>query len=158
LAPGAIEREHQLGAQALSQRLAGDQRLELADELAMPSVREIQVDHRFGGGEPQLLQAPDLGRGERLVRDVGQRRSAPERERVARGALGDQTLEAARVDVVGGDPQLVAAAARDDRRPGVEQPAQMRDVLLDHLRRRRRRVLAPQPFHQLVGGDGTAGS
>jgi hypothetical protein len=76
----------------------------------------------------------------------------------SRAALGDQTLEAARVDVVGSDPQLVAAAARDDRRPALEQPAQMRDVLLDHLRRRRRRVLTPQPFHQLVGGDRAAGS
>ena len=158
LAPGAIEREHQLRVQALTQRLAGDQRLELADELAMPSVGQIQVDHRFGGSEPELLQAPDRGRGERLVRDVGQRRSAPERERLARGALGDQTLEAARVDLVGRDPQLVAAAARNDRRPGVEHAAQMRYVLLDHLRRGRRRVLAPQPFHQLVGGYGTAGS
>ena len=158
LAPGAVEREHQLRVQALTQRLAGDQRLELADELAVPSVGQIEVDRRFGGGEPQLLEAPDHGRGERLVGDVGQRRSAPERERLARGALGDETLEAARVDVVGRDPQLVAATAGDDRRPGVEHAAQLRYVLLDHLRRGRRRVLAPQAFHQLVGGYGTAGS
>ena len=57
-----------------------------------------------------LAQARDLGLRERLVREVGERRAAPERERLAqlaRGALGlgvaglaDEALEACRVELV----------------------------------------------------------
>ena len=72
--------------------------------------------------------------------------AAPQRERLARAGLVEQALEAHRVDVVIRELQLVAAAAGDD--PGavaVEHPPQMRHVELHHLRRARRRLLAPQP-------------
>ena len=58
------------------------------------------------------------GLGERLVREVGERRAAPERERLAeepRGDLGrrplrllDEPLEAEQVELVGPDPDQVA--------------------------------------------------
>ena len=53
------------------------------------------------------------------------------------------------------DAQLVATPAREDleRVSGAavaQRPPQLRDVLLDHLRRARRRLLAPQPREQRV--------
>ena len=88
-------------------------------------------------------------RGERLVRDVGERRSAPQLQRRpgvgVRGA--EQPFEPLGVDGVRRDPQLVRAAARDDRAVP-EQLAQLRDVQLDHLGRARRRMLTPQALGQ----------
>ena len=44
LASRAVEREHQLAAQPLAQRVLGDQRLELADQLSVAAERELGVD------------------------------------------------------------------------------------------------------------------
>jgi hypothetical protein len=40
----AIERQHQLPAQPLAQRLLGDQRLQLADQLAVAAAGQIGLD------------------------------------------------------------------------------------------------------------------
>ena len=159
LASRPIQREHQLPAQALAQRMLGDERLELAHELAMAAIREVRINRVLERAQPQLLQPPDRRRGERLVGDVGQRRPVPERERLASGAIRDEPLEAAHVEVVRRDAQLVAAPAREDLggvpvTGSVEQLAQPRNVLLEHLRRARRRLLAPQRLDQLVGRHG----
>ena len=86
LAPGAVQREHPLRVQPLAQRVLGDERLELADHLGVPAGREVGVDRHLGRAQPQLLEPADLGGGERLVGDVGQRLAAPQRERLARRA------------------------------------------------------------------------
>ena len=52
------------------QRMLGHQRLELGDELAVPALGQVGVDGLLERVEPELLEAPDLGRGERLVGDV----------------------------------------------------------------------------------------
>ena len=62
-------------------------------------------------GQPELVQPGDLFLQERLEREVGKRRPAPERERVAqrggslrrrkRPRVADEPLEAARVDRAG---------------------------------------------------------
>ena len=57
LAPGAIEREHQLAAKALAQRLRGDQRLELADEVGVAPERELGLDPLLEGAPAELLEA-----------------------------------------------------------------------------------------------------
>ena len=44
LPAGAIEREHQLRAQTLAQRILGDERLQLADELGVEPGLEVGVD------------------------------------------------------------------------------------------------------------------
>ena len=100
------------------------------------------------------------GSGERLVGDVRQRGPAPQIQRLARGALGEQPLEAARRPPGRGR----AAAGRRARacrshRFAVRghRLAQLRDVELHHLRRRRRRLVAPQPVDQALGGDRRAG-
>ena len=89
--------------QALAQRMLGDERLELAHQLAMTPVRELRVDRLRERSQPQLLQATDLRRRERLVGNVGQRRATPQRERLARRAVRHQPLEPCRVDLVGRD-------------------------------------------------------
>ena len=101
LAPRAIQREHQLPVQPLAERVLGDERLELADELAMRAGGELGVDRLLERGQPQLLQPPDLGRGERLVGHVGQRRAAPERSASRAAPSRQQPLEPARVDSLG---------------------------------------------------------
>jgi hypothetical protein len=158
LAAGAVQREHPLRVQALLERMRGDEPLELGDRLAVASGRERRVDRQLARPQPELLEAADLRAGERLVGEVAQRLAAPQLERVMRGGgavaggLLDEPLEADRVDGVGADAQLVAAAAGDDLGLGaLEQPAQLRDVELHHLHAAGGRVLAPEPLDQLVG-------
>ena len=72
----------------------------------------------------------------------------------SRGRVLDQALEADRVHLAVGELQLVAAAAGDDRGAvALEQPAQVRDIELHHLRRAGRRLLAPQSLGETVGRD-----
>ena len=74
----AVEREHELAAQALRQRVLGDQTLELADELAVPAEGEIRVDAILERGEVKLRQPADLALSPRLVGELGEGRAAPE--------------------------------------------------------------------------------
>jgi hypothetical protein len=62
--------------------MLGRELLELGDDKRVLALRQAHVDALFHGGEAQLLQPRDLCLRERLVGDVGQRRSAPQRERV----------------------------------------------------------------------------
>ena len=60
-----------------------DERRQLADELRVLPAGEIGVDPRLERRKPLLLElAARLGR-ERLVREIGERLSTPERERLA---------------------------------------------------------------------------
>ena len=74
LAVRAVEREHELAAQPLAQRMPRDERLELADELGVAAEREIGLDPLFERRELQLVEARDLRLCERLVGEVGKRR------------------------------------------------------------------------------------
>jgi hypothetical protein len=160
LAARAVEREHALRVQALAQRLLRQQRLELGQHLAVAAGVEILVDRDLERGRAQLVEAPDLRSGERFVGDVGQGRPAPQPQRLARGALGEQPLEPGGVHPVSAQLQLVAAPARRDR---VVLPvrghrlAQVRHVELHHLGRRGWRLVAPQPVDQPLGRHGRAG-
>ena len=82
LATGPVQRQHELTAEALAERVALDERLELTDQLVVPSEREVGVDPLLERGQTELLEPSDLRLGERLVREVGEGRPAPERERV----------------------------------------------------------------------------
>ena len=44
LAPGPVERAHQLAAQLLAERMLGDESLELSDEIAVPAEVETVED------------------------------------------------------------------------------------------------------------------
>ena len=60
------------------------------------------------GGQPEVQQARDLGLRERLVGEVGERRAAPERQGLARPALGAEALEPCQVELVRGATWTVA--------------------------------------------------
>ena len=79
LAARAIEREHQLAAQALAERVASYQRLDLAGEIRS-AESEVGVDPVLERTQPQLREASDLRRGERLEGEVRQGRAAPQSE------------------------------------------------------------------------------
>ena len=90
----------------------------------MTAGRQVGLDRQLGRLQAQLLQPPDLGARERLVGQVGQSRAAPQRERLPRLAVGrlagcarrvHQPLEVGRVDLIGGQLELVAATTGDDR-------------------------------------------
>ena len=44
LAAGAVEREHELAAEALAERVVGDERLEVTDDVRMAAQRELGLD------------------------------------------------------------------------------------------------------------------
>ena len=108
--------------------MLADQDLELLDHLGVAAERELRLDPLLQRRDPQVLQASDLREGERLVGEVRQRISAPQRQRLlelgpaesARSPAssarpGRGPLEAVQVEPLGIDLQLVAALARDDR-------------------------------------------
>jgi hypothetical protein len=152
LASCPVQREHALGMQALAQWLSDDERIELRDHLGMAAGGQVGIDGQLGRSQPQLLEAADLRRCERLIDEVRERLAAPQRERVPRVRV-EQPLKAHGVHVLlVGELQLIAAPVRHDSHPvAVEHLAQARDVELDHLRRARRRRVRPQPLGQAVG-------
>ena len=171
LAPGSVEREHQLAAQALAQRMARDQQLELADEVGGAAECEVGLDAVLERGELQLLQARALDARERLGGELGQRRAAPEREcrpealgsggRVGlserRPPRAGELLEAAQVERVGG-PELetVARRARLQELRG-QRLAQPRDIDLHHLDGGVGQLVAPQVIHEPLDRHRPAG-
>ena len=106
--------------------------------------------------EPQLLEPADLHVREWFVRDVLECAAVPQAQGLARCA-GHQPLEALRIDIVGIEPQLVSACTGDERgavAARLERSAQPRDIGLQRLRRRRRRIRTPKALDQAVGRDG----
>ena len=81
LSAGPVERQHQLAMRLLPEWVLRDQPLELGDGLGMPPQRQVGVDAVFETPEPCLVEPRGSGSREVLVRDVCQRRAAPERER-----------------------------------------------------------------------------
>jgi len=61
--------------------MLGHKRLEPTDQLQVTARLEVSLDRKLERREAELLQSPRLGRGERLVQQVRERRSAPEVER-----------------------------------------------------------------------------
>jgi hypothetical protein len=70
--------------------------------------------------------------------------------------MGHEPLELQRVDRRRVDLQLVAASVGRDPRRAIlgQQPPQLGDALLHHLRPSRRRLLAPQAVDQPLNRDG----
>src|SRR5581483_12332134 len=97
LPAGAVEREHVAAPQPLPQRLAGDERLELAGEVLVPPEREVGVEPPLERVQAQLLEPRALRRRERLGRELRERRPAPQLERgpeARRGLPGAPGVEA----------------------------------------------------------------
>ena len=70
--------------------MLGDEPLELGHDVGVAAERQVGVDALLQRRGVALLEPGDLGLRERLVRDVGQSRPAPQRERLAqpRGGVG----------------------------------------------------------------------
>ena len=126
----------------------------------MASRLEVALYRELDGPEPQLVQPPDLGGGERLAGDVVERRPAPQRQRLARPPAGHEPLEARHVELVGREPQLVPVAAREDVRAVAgrgQRLAQLRHVELHELRRGSRWRVAPEAVDQAIRRHRRAG-
>ena len=94
--------------------VCGDQGLELGGEGCVPSPLEIGCDTGLERCEACVVEPRRLRPRERLVREVGERRAAPERERLDRLLLGDESLEALGVDLaVVGTQQVSGRTGRD---------------------------------------------
>ena len=152
LSAGAVEGEHLLGAQPLAMRVCGDERVQLAGDGVVRARVELRRDPGLDRREPRFVETRRVGAHERLVGDVGERRAAPERERLREAAVGDELLEAGGVQLAGLDPQQVAGGARDDP-VGSERLAEGVDVHLERAADARGRILAPHGVDQPVGRD-----
>src|SRR5262249_24121562 len=88
LAAAAVEGEHQLPAEPLTQRLACDQHLELADQLRVTAEREVGIDPILHGGGSQILESSRLVRRPPLVGEAPERIPPPEVESFAEHLSG----------------------------------------------------------------------
>jgi hypothetical protein len=148
----AIQRQHQLAREALPQRMRPERRGELPDDLGMPAVGELAPEPPLDGGQAQLLEPRDLALGEVVEREVVERRTAPQRQRLLVAILVEQRAKAVEVELVRFDAQQVARRPRLE--PAVaEQPAQPRHVAVQRRHRGGRRRLAPQRVEEPVLGD-----
>ena len=159
LATGVVQGQHAVSMEALAQRVVSEQRLELGERPTVVAVPQVALDCGLESPHPKLVEAPDLGRGERLVGYVGERRPPPQPQ--CRPGIGlwvaESVLEALGVDGSRRKLQFVSTAAGDDRAVA-EQLAELRHVNLDHLGRARRRVLAPQALGQPVHAQRAIGA
>lgn len=93
------------------------QSLELADELGVKPSVEVPLDPALEAGEPELLEARDLRLREPPVRELGERRPAPERKRFVEAQLVDETLEALQIELVRIDADDVPRCLGDEPVP-----------------------------------------
>ena len=169
LPTAAVQRQHQLRPQPLTQRVPCDERLELADEVLVPSEVEVDRDPLFEHDEPPFVQARRLRPDPRGEVEVAERSAAPERESLGERSRGggqilrvtcgagrpDESLERVEVELPVADADGVATRAGRESpvRPVSELPTQLGDVVLDDLEGGRRRALSPQLVDEPVAPD-----
>ena len=110
LAAAAVQREHQLRVQPLAPRVLAGELLELADQLGVAPGGQVGLDAHLHGREALLLQPRDLGRRERRRGELGQRRPAPQLQRLAQ--LRGRVLAASGRQRLGGRRRPGARSAR----------------------------------------------
>ena len=169
LAAGAVQGHHALAMQSFSKRMLVHERLELGDQLRVSPGFEVGVESILERREPQLLETTNLGLSEGLEPQVGERRPAPNLQRLPQqpsGALrvvsGERSaslfgecLEAVEVKLTGRGPEHVAVGLGDD--PAISSSksfTQPGDVRLQALSGCRWRPFPPEQLEQGVGGDG----
>jgi hypothetical protein len=161
LTAGAVEREHQLCAPALPERVLTDETLKLGNKLRVETELEVGIDPAIERRQTQLFKPAALGARERFV-EVCQNGPAPEPEgllqrlgcrgRFLSGRFFDQPLEALRIEVAGVDLDQVAGRPRDDRL-AAEGLAKLRDVYLERRRGGLGRGPAPKLVDQTAAGN-----
>ena len=97
--------------------MLGGQLLELRHELDMTTGLEVGVDSPLERNETELFETGGLVLRERLVREVGERRTTPEGERLPQSfgiAALDEGLEALEIELALLDPDHVPGRPRFD--------------------------------------------
>src|SRR3970282_2464812 len=126
--------------------MADGERLELLDEVCVPTEGEVELVLVQEDAEEELAESLDLRGREAVEFDTGERRPAPERERASeqvRGALQladrrgclrllRQTPDLGEVELPVTDANEVPGRTRHERPP--EDLAEPRHVALDELR------------------------
>ena len=166
LTAAAVQAQHEPRAQPLAQRMCVDEPLELADELGVATERRVGADAVLERAHALLLEPRAGGLRERLVGEIGERRTAPHPERVAellrghrgwhRIGLRHEPLEARHVELVALDAQQVAGRLGDE--PAVpEHAADPGHGHLEALGQRRGRLVPPELVGEPIGGHHTVG-
>ena len=162
LPPAAIERQHLQLHEALLEGMRDDQRVQLAQELAVAAQLEVELDPLDDRGQALLLQARALGIEQTVRAHSPERLAAPETKRLvdplpsglrltarARAMrLAKRLLPA--VDIALARLHIQQIAVRLIDQPAAvsaslaQRLAQARDMHLQAYTRSRGRVLAPQ--------------
>jgi hypothetical protein len=129
LPASAVQRQHQLGDEALVQRVLSDKLFELGYQRRVSAECQLGVEQLLQRFEPDLLEPLDRRPGERLVGEICERRPAPDRQRVAkqvdgagRVAAGAAFLRLGSSALEVGEVELVRRQAEDiSRRPGLDR-------------------------------------
>ena len=175
LPSAAIQRQHLQLHQALLEGMRDDQRLQLAQQLAVAAQLEVELDPLDDRGQPLLLQPRALAVEQAVRAHSPERLAAPDTKRLLDPLAGAPRLTVrARpprpverplpaVDIALARLQLQQIAARLTDQPAAvgarlgQRLAQPRDVHLQAVARPRGRLLAPQLIDQPVDGhDATA--
>ncbi len=166
LAARRAQRQHELAAQPLPQRVSVGQFPQPGHQAGALAQGQLRVDQVLGGGQPQLGQPGDRRGRERKVRDVGQRLAAPQVQRppqqrgAARVVTAGKQLAAARHELrEDGGVQLLASHREPVARraelhavaPG--RPAQPGHQRLDRVRRVGGLAIGPQVVSQPLHRD-----
>jgi hypothetical protein len=166
LAPRAVEGEHQLGSEALTQRVLADEHANLGDELRVPAQREVGIEPLLDGAQTELSESAALDLHESNRVEIGKRLAAPEVEclaqprrcavRLARSersrALGNERLEPPKVHRRRSRLEDVARRACEDE-VGAKRLPQGRDVTLKRRVGGLGSALAPDGVDQAVARD-----
>ena len=162
-----VQREHQLRAKALTERVFDDEPLELENDLLLVAEVELVLNPLFADCQAELIEPGCFPAGERLVAEVRQRFATEESERLAElFRPGEPTvcrrfcsklLEPADVDrVLGCEAQEVAGVLRFDP-VGAEPLPQCGDMTVERRLRGFRGAFPPECLDAVVGGDDLAG-
>jgi hypothetical protein len=167
----AVQGEHQLGMEALAQRVPLRQIAQLRHDVLMPAEIQVGLDADLERLQPQLLEPGSVFAAEPLGTDVGQRASAPQVQGLVEGGahieppvvvpgdigLPDQAFEA-------GDVQLLLAQADEVARSrgheavGAQGVAQVLDVVAQRRVDRGGRGRVPDDIGQLLRRDRLVGA
>ncbi len=132
----------------------------------MPTECELGLDPVLRGRRAQLLEPRRRGARKRRVAEVGKGAPPPELGRVpellrrlrrhttgeVRPSVLDHALEPLGIQLLWLDAEQVARAAGDEQ-ARLQELSQLRDAVLDNLRRRRRRIALPQLVDEAVARD-----
>jgi hypothetical protein len=144
-----------------------DEALDFTDQLPGETASEIGLDPLLDHFQALFFERRGRLTPERLVHHVGERRTAPKRQRSPQ-TLGSclglacrkslppvrrDLFEAIEVEVAGCDGKEIAARLPGDRGCAEDSP-ESRDVGVERVRRGRRWMLTPERIDQLVPRDG----